>query len=266
MVLRGQLLLQSSSVDGEDGGMIEGLQLRNYMDTAVVVCSSRGLPSTPCWTLRHCFLASSRRNARSSTAIKVMDGQLSLIGVSIDGAVHAASLEDASAQLIATGGCSFTNNKEAIATTGGGMISVKDSTFRGNSAAFLLDELVTGCAAHNTIDGSMFGRWERPAGFRCYRNVYVQPDTDVDEDEKDASFSCAVCGVDTWYEGNWLLLCDGDGCDRAYHTLCLAPPHLKEVPDGHWYCPLCEDAHGGLDQGQAELDEVDGFVIEAYAL
>ena len=33
----------------------------------------------------------------------------------------------------------------------------------------------------------------------------------------------AVCGDHTWIEGNWLLLCDGDGCNNAYHTRCLNP-------------------------------------------
>ena len=50
--------------------------------------------------------------------------------------------------------------------------------------------------------------------------------------------ACEVCGVATWIEGNWILLCDGDGCGRAYHTRCLTPP-LKSVPDGDWFCPCC---------------------------
>lgn len=34
-----------------------------------------------------------------------------------------------------------------------------------------------------------------------------------------------------------LLLCDG--CDDAYHLECLRPI-LLSVPDGDWFCPLCE--------------------------
>ena len=49
---------------------------------------------------------------------------------------------------------------------------------------------------------------------------------------------CAACGIGTWTEGNWLLLCDGPGCDKAYHTLCLSPP-LSSVPDDEWLCPSC---------------------------
>ena len=38
---------------------------------------------------------------------------------------------------------------------------------------------------------------------------------DAAEEEDDES--CNVCGISTWIEGNELLLCDGEGCDRAYH-------------------------------------------------
>ena len=47
------------------------------------------------------------------------------------------------------------------------------------------------------------------------------------------------CGDPTWIEGNWLLLCDGDGCERAWHTRCLPTP-LEAVPDDDWLCPECE--------------------------
>ena len=41
-----------------------------------------------------------------------------------------------------------------------------------------------------------------------------------------------------------MLLCDGDGCDGAYHTYCLAAP-LARVPDGEWYCATCEPKQAG---------------------
>ena len=34
-----------------------------------------------------------------------------------------------------------------------------------------------------------------------------------------------------------LILCDG--CDDAYHLMCLNPV-LSEIPEGDWYCPICE--------------------------
>lgn len=54
--------------------------------------------------------------------------------------------------------------------------------------------------------------------------------------------SCEVCAIATWVEGDWMLLCDGPGCERAYHTQCLSPP-LDEVPEGDWLCPSCNGAH-----------------------
>ena len=36
--------------------------------------------------------------------------------------------------------------------------------------------------------------------------------------------------------GNEMLLCDGYGCDAAYHLDCLRPPLLR-IPKGSWHCP-----------------------------
>ena len=49
---------------------------------------------------------------------------------------------------------------------------------------------------------------------------------------------CTACGEGWWAEGNWMLLCDGLGCERAYHTKCLRPA-LDAVPEGEWLCPTC---------------------------
>ena len=54
----------------------------------------------------------------------------------------------------------------------------------------------------------------------------------------DTGEACEMCGVETWVEGNWLLLCDT--CPRAYHTQCLQPA-LEAVPEGDWLCPCCAD-------------------------
>ena len=49
-----------------------------------------------------------------------------------------------------------------------------------------------------------------------------------------------------------MLLCDGEGCEKGWHMLCLPRP-LAAVPDGEWLCPVCdpppppwkpEDEHG----------------------
>lgn len=55
------------------------------------------------------------------------------------------------------------------------------------------------------------------------------------EDLQSGSSACCVCSKTDRPES--LLLCDD--CDDAYHLECLKPA-LLSVPDGDWYCPLCE--------------------------
>ena len=55
------------------------------------------------------------------------------------------------------------------------------------------------------------------------------------EDIQVPSSACCVCSKTDRPES--LLLCDD--CDDAYHLECLKPV-LLAVPDGDWYCPLCE--------------------------
>ena len=49
---------------------------------------------------------------------------------------------------------------------------------------------------------------------------------------------CVRCRELHSYPGNELLLCDGDGCNAAWHLHCLRPKLLM-VPTGKWYCPTC---------------------------
>ncbi|CAF3493871.1 unnamed protein product [Adineta steineri] len=55
------------------------------------------------------------------------------------------------------------------------------------------------------------------------------------EELQSPSSACCVCSKTDRPES--LLLCDD--CDDAYHLECLKPI-LLSVPDGDWYCPLCE--------------------------
>jgi len=55
--------------------------------------------------------------------------------------------------------------------------------------------------------------------------------------------NCNKCGKDT-LPSNQLLLCDGAGCSRTFHQLCLSPP-LDVVPEGDWLCPSCADPTQG---------------------
>ena len=44
------------------------------------------------------------------------------------------------------------------------------SRFARNESALNLDDKVTGHAVGNSVDGTMFGRYFRPRGFRCSAN------------------------------------------------------------------------------------------------
>ena len=48
---------------------------------------------------------------------------------------------------------------------------------------------------------------------------------------------CSVCGGNE--EEDLVLLCDGDGCTNEIHMYCLKPI-VTVVPEGDWYCPVCD--------------------------
>ena len=49
---------------------------------------------------------------------------------------------------------------------------------------------------------------------------------------------CEACGDGDDEAGNEILLCDGEGCEAAFHLQCL-PVALTQVPLGDWFCPAC---------------------------
>jgi len=49
---------------------------------------------------------------------------------------------------------------------------------------------------------------------------------------------CEACGEGDDEAGNEILLCDGGGCEAAFHLRCL-PVALSQVPLGDWLCPAC---------------------------
>ena len=84
------------------------------------------------------------------------------------------------------------------------------------------------------------GRSGRSARSARGGKAYVENDGDDKEDEEeDRGETCEVCGLESWIEGNELLLCDT--CPKAFHTQCLTPP-LASVPEGDWFCPSCASA------------------------
>ena len=45
---------------------------------------------------------------------------------------------------------------------------------------------MTGRAADCRVDGALFGRWHKPAGFRCKRTTYADDDLTDHEDDSDS--------------------------------------------------------------------------------
>jgi PHD-finger len=66
-----------------------------------------------------------------------------------------------------------------------------------------------------------------------------QPVIDVEPMEIGVTI-CSVCGGSE--EEDLVLLCDGEGCTNEIHMYCLKPI-VTAVPEGDWYCPVC-DADG----------------------
>ena len=57
----------------------------------------------------------------------------------------------------------------------------------------------------------------------------------MDDLEDDEESRCSKC---TEIKENYLLIiCDS--CDLRFHVDCLKP-QIEEIPDGDWYCPICE--------------------------
>ena len=75
---------------------------------------------------------------------------------------------------------------------------------------------------------------------------------------------CWWCDGDESEEGNELVLCDGEGCQRGGHLQCAG---LTAVPDGDWICPCCDyfapfvtaamEAEVGVEDVEIDAEEVD---------
>ncbi len=58
------------------------------------------------------------------------------------------------------------------------------------------------------------------------------------EDEQDDK--CCVCGLGDSDDNNQIVLCDG--CDIAVHQACYG---IRDIPEGDWFCALCESGAKG---------------------
>ncbi|GAX19155.1 hypothetical protein FisN_3Lh099 [Fistulifera solaris] len=77
---------------------------------------------------------------------------------------------------------------------------------------------------------------------RKINNKQTDDDSGITLDE----LVCCICLEGYATDENDLVLCDGNGCFRAYHQHCVKPViRLTEHEEDDWFCPLCA--------GQAEL-------------
>lgn len=66
---------------------------------------------------------------------------------------------------------------------------------------------------------------------------------------------CSLCKEDD-KEANDILICDGEGCGRAYHRFCLEPPVLSTPPDEDpWFCHKCLTMRACLALVEEAMDD-----------
>ncbi|KAL3937110.1 MAG: hypothetical protein SGBAC_007703 [Bacillariaceae sp.] len=77
------------------------------------------------------------------------------------------------------------------------------------------------------------------------KNANANGDDDDDDDNSGITLDdlqCCICMVGDATDDNDLILCDGEGCYRAFHMKCIHPeikPQDLEDEDEDWFCPLC---------------------------
>jgi ribosomal 50S subunit-associated protein YjgA (DUF615 family) len=80
---------------------------------------------------------------------------------------------------------------------------------------------------------------------------------DIEDDDMISldELKCCICFKGDATDENDLFLCDGAGCFRAYHMLCVSP-HITDVGEEHededWFCPLCTCMASLLAEVQSE--------------
>ena len=68
-------------------------------------------------------------------------------------------------------------------------------------------------------------------------------DSDGDDDDSGITLDdlqCCICTIGDSTDENDVLLCDGQGCYRAFHMKCIYPEVTPDQLDHEdWFCPLC---------------------------
>lgn len=79
-------------------------------------------------------------------------------------------------------------------------------------------------------------------------------DSELPDSFKDAELCCSICGEGDTADDNDILICDG--CCFAAHQSCY---FVKDIPDGSWFCQLCESFYkskgGGGRKNSRRINE-----------
>jgi hypothetical protein len=112
-------------------------------------------------------------------------------------------------------------------------------------------------AAHPNMDKIMYGSSEvivSVPAFQANRRIeprfdikdYDADEDDSEEDEEDPTEKIKCCICFSGHVGevdNDVLMCDGQGCMRAFHMKCIVPHVTQKMLDddneGTWFCPFC---------------------------
>eukprot|EP00980_Cylindrotheca_fusiformis_P013490 scaffold3440_cov99-Cylindrotheca_fusiformis.AAC.1 len=88
-----------------------------------------------------------------------------------------------------------------------------------------------------------------------------KPNGDDDNDNDSGvtldDLQCCICFVGDCTDDNDVILCDGEGCYRAYHMKCIQPavkPEDVQNEDEDWFCPMCSSISNWTHQMQIACD------------
>ncbi|XP_072998919.1 uncharacterized protein [Typha latifolia] len=70
------------------------------------------------------------------------------------------------------------------------------------------------------------------------KKVILEVDQEEEEDDDDDGVTCAVCRSTDGDPSDPIVFCDG--CDLMVHASCYGNPLAKSIPEGDWFCLLCE--------------------------
>jgi uncharacterized Zn finger protein (UPF0148 family) len=80
--------------------------------------------------------------------------------------------------------------------------------------------------------------------------------------------SASLCLVCNTHRNDDDLPLECEKCDQPYHLDCLTPP-LDEIPEGEWFCPVCEKEEEQAEQaeqaereGRTEQEVGEGMKVE----